>query len=70
MGLFDFLKKEDKTANAPDRPPRVKGSADLSDYLGVFSPYTCSGNFIEAFETMGEVFFPVDSWRQLSIKVG
>ena len=60
MGLFDFLRKEDKAANVPDRPPRSRGLVDLSGYLGVFSPYTCSGNFIEAFETMGEVFFPVD----------
>lgn len=60
MGLFDFFRKEDKVANVPDRPPRSRGLVDLSGYLGVFSPYTCSGNFIEAFETMGEVFFPVD----------
>lgn len=59
MGLWNFLKKEDKTVDLPPRPSRMV-SSDLSNYLGVFSPYTCSGNFIEAFETMGEVFFPVD----------
>lgn len=59
MGLWDFLKKEDKTVDLPPKPSRMV-SSDLSGYLGVFSPYTCSSNFIEAFETMGEVFFPVD----------
>lgn len=61
MGLFGYelIKKEAKSAPIEEKRPIGVGVRDISDFMGLFSPHTMGDNFVNIFETMGEVYYPI-----------
>lgn len=56
---FELKKKAEKQTPEPQRQAVGMDISDVSGYMGLFSPHTMGDNFVEVFETMGEVYYPI-----------
>lgn len=61
MSIFGYELRKKSATQMPieERKPIGIGYSDLSGYMGLFSPHVMGSNFVNIFETMGEVYYPI-----------